>query len=65
MTPRQSFSLLRQLGVSELTLFMVIPSMEDAIYGPFGDRDEALEFAADADGSLFECRARVIGAKEI
>jgi hypothetical protein len=65
MTPRQSFSLLRQFGVSEVTLFMVVPSPGDVIYGPFSDRDEALEFAADADGSLFECRARVIGAKEI
>jgi hypothetical protein len=44
---------------------MVVAAIDDGVYGPFATCDEAFEFAEDADGSIFECRARLTNAKEI
>jgi hypothetical protein len=55
---------LKELG--EITVWMVVPSVDDDVaYGPFSTRGKALAFAEDADGSIFECRARLTSVKEI
>jgi hypothetical protein len=50
--------------VDELVLWMVI-SDTDRVYGPFASVQEAHEIAEGEGGSFFECRARLISAKEM
>jgi hypothetical protein len=54
---------LKELG--EITVWMVKSAVDDGLHGPFLTRDDALAFAENADGSIFECRARLTSAEEI
>jgi hypothetical protein len=54
---------LRDLG--EMTLLLVVSAVDNGVYGPFLTRRDAFEFASNSDGSTFECRARLISAREI
>jgi len=49
----------------ELALYLIQSSIDDGVYGPFANRDDAMAFAEQADGSVFECTARLIEVKEI
>jgi len=54
---------LRDLG--EIVLLLVVLSIDENVYGPFATRNDASSFAESADGSKFECRARLTSAREI
>jgi hypothetical protein len=54
---------LRDLG--EFKLFLVVSDLDSGVYGPFSTDCEAFELAERADGSVFECRARLTSAIEI
>jgi hypothetical protein len=54
---------LRDLG--EFKLFLVVLDPDSGVHGPFSTDCEAFEFAEHADGSVFECRARLTSAVEI
>jgi len=54
---------LRDLG--EIELLLVVSSIDSGVYCPFTTRDDASAFAENADGSIFECRARLTSAREI
>jgi hypothetical protein len=48
-----------------ITFYMVASSIDGSTHGLFASYDEALAFAEPADGSVFECTARLIDIKEV
>jgi hypothetical protein len=48
-----------------ITLYMVASDIDGNVHGPFTSYHDALAFAEPADGSVFECIARLIGITEV
>jgi len=44
----------------EQALYVVASDIDNDFHGPFSNREEALDFAEDADGSVFEWNMREI-----
>ena len=41
-----------------------VTALREHGYGPFSTQTDALAFAEDADGAIFECQARLTSARE-
>jgi hypothetical protein len=48
-----------------ITLYMVASDIDGNLHGPFTSYHAALAFAEPADGSVFECTARLIEITEV
>jgi hypothetical protein len=46
--------------IGDFTMSMVVSDIDGEVHGPFPTRDEALAFAANADGSVFEVSVKEI-----
>jgi hypothetical protein len=55
----------KELKELTVTVLMVVSAVDDGVYGPFSTQTDALAFAEDADGAIFECQARLTSAREI
>jgi hypothetical protein len=51
----------RKRRADRVTFLMVVSGFDGETYGPFRTLGDAMEFAEDMNGSIFECTAKEVG----
>jgi hypothetical protein len=65
MTLESTDTIPNEIITTPIKFYMVASAIDDGLYGPFTTYCDAVASAEPADGSVFDCSARLVDVREV